>query len=89
LDVSSFTKTDQHNSLDHLRTILDYNIQLGQHGDLACNATTGVLELYNEGGIMTMRKVLDDDDLETSFTDYGLNMSMGGYSGASYALVTL
>lgn len=47
LDVVSFAKAMQEESLDHMKTHLTYNIELASHGDNACNTTSAVLTLNN------------------------------------------
>lgn len=47
LEVVSFAKIGQEESLDHMKSHLNYNIELAAHGDNACNTTTAVMTLQN------------------------------------------
>jgi len=75
LEVVNFGKIGQEESLDHMKTHLDYNIELAAHGDNACNTTTSIMTLQN-GTADSFRLFLSPADLESALTTSGWNMSI-------------
>jgi hypothetical protein len=75
LEVVNFSKHDQTDSLDQLRTTMDYNLKIAQHGSNACRDTTASVELYNAGG-MTFHTPLAGDDIAQALTEEGFDISI-------------
>jgi hypothetical protein len=82
LDVVTFGKVGQEESLDHMKTHLDYTIALTNHGDNACNTTSAVLTLQN-GTSDSFRMQLDGTDFDSAMTAGGFNMSVAIASDAA------
>lgn len=75
LEVLDFSKTDQTDSLDQLRTILEYHISLDHHGDEACTTESAQIALQ-QGGIDNFIMTLDDSDLMVALSDTGFTVSI-------------
>lgn len=82
VEVVDFEKTDQTDSLDQLRTVLNYHIQLDHHGDEACNSQGAKIELQ-QGGIVNFVMNLDESDLEVALSDNGFDISIQAESSSA------
>lgn len=88
LEVLDFSKTDQTDSLDQLRTILEYHVALDHHGDEACATESATIALQN-GGIDNFILTLDESDLMVALSDDGFTVSIQSEaSSAGGAVVT-
>jgi len=76
LEIDEFKKTDQIESNDQLRTVLDYNIKLSQYGD-QCNNSTAEVTLYESSQDDAYFWMwLEDSDLEVALSDDGFDLSI-------------
>lgn len=80
LQVVNFAQTNQDISLDHLRAVLTYNVQLAQHGDKACNNSASSISLH-DGTETTFNMILDETDLLTALTNGGFDVSIQTETG--------
>jgi len=75
LEVLNFNKTSQTDSLDQLRTILEYNVKLDHHGDEACSTESASVSL-SAGGVDNFILTLDDADMMVALSSTGFNVSI-------------
>lgn len=82
LEVLDFSKTDQTDSLDQLRTILEYHIALDHHGDEACSTESAQISLQN-GGIDNFIMTLDSSDMMEALSNDGFTVSIQSESSSA------
>jgi hypothetical protein len=75
LEVLDFSKTEQTDSLDQLRTILGYHVALDHHGDEACSTESASISL-SAGGVDNFILTLDDADMMVALSSTGFNVSI-------------
>lgn len=77
LNIAEFRKVSQDTSIDHLKTQLNYNVQLEQHGDNACRLLQAKVSMSNAEGT-TFTHWFDWTDVSTALnTDGGFNYTVG------------
>lgn len=59
-----------------MRTTMDYNLKIAQHGDNACRATNATVELYNPSNVMTFYTPLSEDDVTQALTEEGFDLAI-------------
>lgn len=76
LEVTEFSKVEQVDSLDQLRTSLEYNIFLAQHGDNACRSSSADFSIVDSAGKQTFKTLIDGDDLVNALSSTGFSLAV-------------
>lgn len=66
LDITTLQTTGQSDSLDWLRTTIDFEIHVERHGDDACTDTTATFQLMNADGDATFTTGVSGQDMDAA-----------------------